>query len=113
VLFLKCQNYFNITDTWSGGYNVHLTIGKPSPDFLSGFDSIPSSSQTKKLKNVVFTASLLDVQHLRDSVKIDWLVHLLCPWARHLTGYLYLWIFGLTDSSICQLRCSSVGRAPG
>jgi len=43
---------------------------------------------------MVFTTSLLNIQHQRDNVKISWQVYLLCPWARHLSGWhlLYLWL---------------------
>jgi len=39
--------------------------------------SIPSSSHTKRLKILVFVASLLDFSIKRDSVKISWQVRLL------------------------------------
>jgi len=44
------------------GYIVGLVVR--APDSLSVDQcSIPSSSPTKRLKKLVFTASLLDVQH--------------------------------------------------
>jgi len=53
---------------------------------LVALGSFHSSSQAKQLKKLVFTASLLDVQHYRNSVKISQQVCWLCPWAGHLVG---------------------------
>ena len=46
-----------------------------------GFDS--ESGQTNDFKIGIFTASLLDVQHLRDSVEKAGKFYLLCRWERH------------------------------
>ena len=39
---------------------------------------------------LAFTASLLDAQHYRGSVKNNRQVHLLCRWEKHLAGIIHL-----------------------
>ena len=55
--------------------------------------SFPKSTHTKRFLKMVFTAFLLGAQHKKEMV---WRTHrqacLLCPWARHLTGCLHLYV---------------------
>jgi len=55
--------------------------------------SIPSSSQTKRLKMLLFTASLLDVQHWRDGGENKLVSSLVVPLGKALIGIpLPLWV---------------------
>jgi len=74
---------------------------------------IPWPSQTKRLKSWYSQISCLTLSALKkDSVEIGRQVRLLCPWARHLTVWLYLWVVRLevTGGSLTRrpkrsLRC--------
>jgi len=74
--------------------------------YLVDLDSISPSSQTKRLKKLVFTAFLLNVLLWRDNA--DWRtsrqVRSLCPWARHLTGFnLHLMVWQvIADGSLTR-----------
>ena len=53
----------------------------------------PKSSHGKNLLKMVFTASLLGAQHKKGIVwRTSRQACLLCPWARHLTGCLHLYV---------------------
>jgi len=54
---------------------------------------------TKKLKNLLFTASL------RDRLETSRQVHL-CPWARHLTWCLYIWMVRQVVTGVSVIRRS-------
>ena len=66
---------------------------KASASYSVDLGTIPKVESYQKTLEMVFTAFLLGAQHKK---RIVWRTSrqacLLCPWARHLTGWLYLYV---------------------
>jgi len=74
--------WFNLIVGW---YYVRLAVSKP------GFDSLAESYQ-RTLKVGIHSFPAWRSAFKKVSVEIGRQVRLLCPWARHLTDCLYLWV---------------------